>query len=489
MLPEWFVFIGDSPVGPLRREQILERLENGALAGDALAWRSDLEDWISLDLLPDFQEAAQLAPKGMTIPWEFSDLIIEENMTESPARSIATQPEPARKTQATTDLKKSEIKTEFKSALEFPNTKTIDDGEWAELISALNAPRAPVSKWLWVRSFFLDQPKNLAIAGAVVLTVLASAVVIGRLVLISPLDGISDLDRDDLPVLRMAMKTPLGRKGPAAGVAMSRSDIVTPTFYLATNLPDEAQLVLSIEGIPGTLIGRVHSSAKANVAIRGGIGKSLVFRNEDGTPQPKGEYNVKVYCTTCGLDLAKGPLAERRFFIGGERDADYERRIATYRQQIKRQAQDELNEIKQWLGTLETLFQSSVDEFKVSDGSGKRRVATRSRELLSSWREFHQKWLAMDEQMEAAFSRWTPEALAAGTYHGSLFLSLKDQSVKIRALHRRLNERMENSALIAIDGSFSDETDGLRSSLAQLRKTIESVENLPPISTGLPGRL
>lgn len=64
-IDEWHVAIDESPVGPMRREEVARRLNAGVLGPDSLAWREGLDDWLPIRAIA---ELAVLCPPGPMAP-------------------------------------------------------------------------------------------------------------------------------------------------------------------------------------------------------------------------------------------------------------------------------------------------------------------------------------------------------------------------------------------------------------------------------------
>jgi len=63
-LDEWHVAINDTPVGPMRREEVARKMAGGAVGPASLAWREGLDDWIPVAQIP---ELAVLLPGGGSV--------------------------------------------------------------------------------------------------------------------------------------------------------------------------------------------------------------------------------------------------------------------------------------------------------------------------------------------------------------------------------------------------------------------------------------
>lgn len=65
---QWHVAIQDSPVGPLRREDVAARIADGSLDGESLAWRDGMEDWQPVREIPELARLLSGRPSAAAPP-------------------------------------------------------------------------------------------------------------------------------------------------------------------------------------------------------------------------------------------------------------------------------------------------------------------------------------------------------------------------------------------------------------------------------------
>lgn len=63
----WHVMIGETEQGPLTRDQVLEYVRDGMLAGSDFIWRPGLPDWKSLSEIGDFWQPPRQRPAGAQV--------------------------------------------------------------------------------------------------------------------------------------------------------------------------------------------------------------------------------------------------------------------------------------------------------------------------------------------------------------------------------------------------------------------------------------
>jgi predicted Zn finger-like uncharacterized protein len=55
-LDQWHVAINDVPVGPMKREEVAQKIAAGAIGAESLAWREGFDDWRPVKEIPDLAE-------------------------------------------------------------------------------------------------------------------------------------------------------------------------------------------------------------------------------------------------------------------------------------------------------------------------------------------------------------------------------------------------------------------------------------------------
>ncbi len=115
----------------------------------------------------------------------------------------------------------------------------------------------------------------------------------------------------------------------------------SPIFYLASNLPDGAELTLEIQADPTRVAGLVSSVIRTTATIQHRLARTEAIKANDGNVLPRGEYQVAV------LDPDHHTRLSRRIFIGGESlDANFTQELGRYQQGIIVQAQAEISDLK-----------------------------------------------------------------------------------------------------------------------------------------------
>jgi hypothetical protein len=259
-------------------------------------------------------------------------------------------------------------------------------------------------------------------------------------------------------------------------------------FFISTNLPNGTTLNLQIDGVPESLVDRFKVSVRTAVVVKDGLAKPPVFRQDDGTPYPMGQYRVLVTCPSCtkGQQAKNQVLAQKAFFLGQEVvSGDYERSLKSYHARLRTVAQDELTELTQFSESLANQINETEEAFQAEFMKGLPIASGPSR-----WLTYHTRWIGFQEQLEAVFARWTPEALDGGYYHADLFSALR----KIGGLAS--NVHYAQFAYMSSDHRDPVKRDKLYRDIAEikvqlqtLRTAIQRTIELPLSAKGLPQRL
>lgn len=85
---QWHVAINDVPVGPMRREEVAQKVGMGAVGPDSLAWREGLDDWLPVRHIPELSAlcgAPSASTPGLSsAPTSAAPLVPAERAAMSP---------------------------------------------------------------------------------------------------------------------------------------------------------------------------------------------------------------------------------------------------------------------------------------------------------------------------------------------------------------------------------------------------------------------
>ena len=328
---------------------------------------------------------------------------------------------------------------------------------------------------------------------------------------ISPIPALDDVSPEDYEELKNASKAKLDKDGAKLAVALSKTDLFSPTFYVASNLPDGAQLDVFIVGIPETLLNQLSFVGQSQAVITKKLGKSSPVRFSDGKLVPRGEYMVyamesetqppqvkpvvgsvagfadslKLVKDAPGAALPRGRklVIAKTYFLGGNRDNVYAARLKEFHDKLQARAKGELAEARQFSGTLESRLQMSVAKFaELRKGS---RVTPAQKK---AWTAFHKQWSDMSAQLDQTFQKWTPESLEKDYFYGILFQLTQQAGAAIERAHGFHDQYFTTKvpSASAFDIQVGEAVSQAQGAVNALKAKIDQAENLPPTQNGMP---
>ncbi len=176
--------------------------------------------------------------------------------------------------------------------------------------------------------------------------------------------------------------------GARAALVLSRADPWSPSFWVATNFRGPLEVVVAAK--PRTLLGRTHFTARATVAPSDGWARVGPFREAEGLPLPRGEYQVTVLA-------ASRALARKSYFLGGNWTMEYARDLATFHDQLREQGQLELAELGELARTLDAQLRDTLADF----------------ERGARWSSSSRRWNAIQKPLDGAAREWAKEKALA----------------------------------------------------------------------------
>lgn len=467
----WFVLSGVSYQGPFTEIELNELLGGGAMARESLLWREGFDQWLPLGEVEEFRDYVSALPPVSEVSL-VTALSSEIDFIDGDEHAGGREPEPAVPESTPDSYSMSERRSNEDAWLSFFEKSMLRHGR-EERAREGDEARPRWSSWLAGGAIAMGAA---AITGAILMPS-----IFAQRSSIRHLEGITTEERQALEAVSRAS---LRREGTRASLAVARLDVFAPWFVVASNLPDGTILKLQVEGLSETLIDQFKVSMKTTAVVRDAVARTPVFRQENGAAYPMGQYRVVVSCADC--PGAEQLLAQKTFFLGKENDpGEYDRRLADYHSRLRRQAQDELLELRQ-------LSQSLANQLNESDSEFHRVLGMTPAARAKAWREFHGRWNGFQEQLDAAFSHWTPESLEGAYFHSDLFATLRRLGEKVREQHRLRSEYLAQGVppgrsveVSRIDSSAVEVRALIRDLLERVRLTSE----LPAAPSGMPARL
>ncbi|MCM2323623.1 MAG: DUF4339 domain-containing protein, partial [Oligoflexia bacterium] len=298
---KWFVYLGDHHEGPFSVTEIQAKMHEGQVTSSSYVWAEGMQDWLVMTEVAAFETLFKPTlvptPQAFPEPEAFStdDFALPEPMLEArpvgdgPSAEIRRGEQPGRAAE-TIELDRVQLTTSRPAAA----SQRMDDVEPSDVPEPKRRGGRGKGRYLFLLVVALvggtiyyashsdpnAQPPALraglqAIAGATqpLLGKLAEAApFLARW--ISPIPALQDVSPEDYAELRKAAGASLEREGPRAAVALSTADPLTPTFYVATNLPDGAIVDVYVEGVPETLLYQLGFSSRVSVTITKKLGIS-----------------------------------------------------------------------------------------------------------------------------------------------------------------------------------------------------------------------
>lgn len=299
----------------------------------------------------------------------------------------------------------------------------------------------------------------------------------------SPL-ALEDISGDERNELESAINTSYLRHGAVGALAVSMFDPYAPVIFVGSNLDDNKQLIVRVEGIPDTLVDQFKVSVQSSVIIKQGLSKSPVLRQAGGAQFPLGAYKVILTCPGC--DPRGKVLAEKKFVVGpGLSDQDYRSRLLVYHGRLQNQARDELAELKQLTETIGGQLDETDSAFRRVLGSAA---------IGEKWGAFHDRWTSLEDQIDSLVLRWSPEALDGGFYYSPMYSDLKRLVERVQRLHAEqaryaLDRSHGANRDLAHEASLFADAANVRTQLKAIQARVREVSNRGPSTSGMPARI
>jgi len=252
--------------------------------------------------------------------------------------------------------------------------------------------------------------------------------------MMSTLPELNDVTPEDFDELKKAAKAPISA-GPQVAIALSKSDPLSPIFYVATNLPDGARFEIYVEGVPHRMLNTLSYSGKLDVTSAKRLAKSLPLRYPDGKPIPRGEYFVYVMEAPVGQPdlvykelLPLAPVArnlpnrlpqDRRLSFSkkiffGAKDATYETRLKEFHDGLVLRAKNEVLDLTQAALTLDSQALVSTSTY---DRLKKQPIGPKQKQV---WNEMNRTWRPVEGQIIQKYAGMSPEQIKEGFFHANL---------------------------------------------------------------------
>ncbi len=535
---KWFVYLGDHHEGPHSLEELQSKMTQGQITTTNYVWAEGMADWQLISEIQVFQGIiAPPIPIATAAPMQISEPVIEvreevQKEAHEPTLAAISAPEMAA---AESPVLTADIspKIEYSFAPENAQNKSSARADASALDSDFMGEAG--TKKALIRSI-LKIAAVLVLLGGIGVAVNEGYLgplknsfsrVTDPVLLslgISPIPKLDDVEPEEYEQLKSVSKTRLNEKGPQIALALSRGDLISPTFYMASNLPDGVVFDVYLEGIPESLLGQLSASAKTQISLNKRFGKSAAVQIlQNGKGLPRGEYTLYVVDpgtqpAGAKAELAKMPamqpllpttgvprsvriVATKSYFLGGFKDATYTQRLQEFHQKITLKAQAELVELKQIAGTFEARLNETSQKFSKLKKSKKLAPAQKK-----SWETFESQWKEMNEQFDRIFSKLgskleskleskpgtnpAMDSSQSDYFYDSLYQMSQRAAAAVNQLHSLQSSFLEGKItdLKAFEIQHGEVSSIAHTAVESLKAKIDEVSAQPPTPSGLPKR-
>ncbi len=435
LVENWYLNNETGYSGPFSHQEILQFIKRKKIAADTLIWRKDLSGWKALSEIETFETPLSEAAAALDLP-------NKQELSSSLAKDWVDS---------------DEFWSQIRSQYQFQSDEFNEAND-----------RLPQAKEVRARS---SRAFAIGLIGSI-LVVIFFAFDFSKV-----LADIPDISKEESREIKAAISESLKASGPAAAIGLIAKEIGTPTFVVGSNLPDSTELKMSIHGIPETLVGRFEVLFQAKLNLKGGLARTQkVFIQPNQSNIPMGEYRVIV-----SLDNKK--LTEKTYFLGGEKNLNYDLSLRKYHERLREKARAELLEIKQMNDTIEKQLTDLSAQFETVSHSGKNSIA--------SWKTFDEKWQPMQAQIADVIRNLEARQTRGEIFYFQLFDLLKKVENSVGLTHDLQVQYITAVSSSSATTDVLEERVAQQSALAQstllaLRTREIEVENLPLLANGMP---
>ncbi len=514
---KWFVYLTDHHEGPFSLAEIQAKMAQSQVTTTNYVWAEGMADWKAMPEVPEFAPLVSQSPATATsAETDIREPTVTLSSPSIQRPAVTQKPLNHQEAEATpdssTDLQESMTEPAQVIVPKKPKRKSSGSGWLLWLLILLIPIGLTTAYFQGALQPVLDIPAVKATLQTAtdttqpyLLKLVDHFPALGKW--ISPIPALEDVSPEEYDALKAAANQKLEAGPPKLAIALSTTDPLAPSFYIAADLPDGAVVDIYVEGIPDTLLNQLSFESKTRATLTKKLGKSSVIKFPDGKPLPKGEFIV--YATEATeqlatvkkvLDpippiLAKAPaamprgfklLSSKTYFLGGPKDAMYTSRLKDFHDKLREKAQSELNEVKQFATTLEGRLTETTTLFaKVKSQAKKGKLPPLAKK---SWSDFHGKWHELSSQLNDTFSKWTPEAVN-DFFYGVLYQLTQSAGTAIEQVHTIQDEFVSGkSSPQAFDIQLGTVVSGAQTALAALKAKIEQAEKIAPTPNGMPRR-
>lgn len=529
---KWFVYVGDRHEGPFSIAEIQGKMSQGEVTTESFVWAEGMADWQAMKETPGFEKILSGGQHPLSVDESFEPNPLEASPVQSTQKEgdPFANPSPYATQSKNSPFRLSEEKTGDLSPADLRQARNVGNEAESESIEAPRAKRGsllPSLKRLipllllgGVGYGYLEGYLDPIFKNPVFSTAINSGIDAARPYLIelsdrapflerwiSPIPQLEDVNATEMEELKKTARAKVSSGGPKVAIAMSEKDLLFPTFYLTSNVPDGAKFQVRIIGVPQTLLNQMAFETKVNLTVEKKLAQSQPIKTPDGKTIPRGEYTVVVLSgenqppqlkalfgsvqppatpppAHLPADFPKDAriLLFKTYFLGGQRDATYASRLKDYHEKLRTKANLELGDLKQFAVTLETQLASTYGKFAQFSKTGpvKQRRA---------WEAFHNDWSKLQNQLHDIFQKWNPETLQNDFFYPTLFALVQTTSQSVERIHSFQHHYFSGgSDLKSIQIQLGEAGSSAQSAISLLKSKIDQAEKIPPTQNGMPQR-
>lgn len=530
----WFIFIHDKYEGPYSEEEITQKITTGRLTEESLIWTKDFEDWIPINKIEFFspffmlpinnsheEVIEQIKFSNFKSRFESStekffifknkslfkiknrDFEIKNDKIDRQIKVLAN--ETAQMSKYNSKLNFDDDEQHF-TQIQLDNQKVNYQQTKLDFLTGKKAftryqwhnPFSFNSDYLVMMNLFIQKLlssifnntfnyRKIILIFALFSTIIYFSMNLYIKYKLPSLEGVSHNESREM---YSAISESFNDYGPTSVIVMAHHDLLHPIFYIATNLPENTELKLYIEGISETLLNAFNISIEATIKVHNGIAQSPLFVQDNGESYPIGEYKVAIKCFNCTNEndsklnskknIIDTNLNEKIFFIGGTKDREYDQNLKVYHDKLRQQATSELIEIKQF-----------ADNFEQQLNETNKNFAEFSNSAISKeqWIASNRKWNKFQNQISKLSSKWNTDIIQFKYYYSNFYSLLKNIETIILQIHQtqtNLISKKINSE--QLETEIFEKSSIIQTTLLTIRTKVALIEHLPISSNGMPPR-
>jgi hypothetical protein len=497
-IDQWFVFLNDKCEGPYSSVHVQKLLAESIIGKNDLIWCEEFADWKSISEVEPFCE--QLAiPLQFGIQADFqtaqvskSPMAFQVEIQKLSSEKLNLDKEIAQSKQANPNYNLIDLVDQLDEFKTKSNQKIIPekyetDKSWSynKDFEKFNPQFKKINVSGW-QSFKLKTRRLLIKYNQ---KILATGIALGLIWLsyqtynYFKYPRIAGLSREDIRSIYAAKRESLVDYGPAFTLVLNKDSRAHYLFFGGTNLPQESELSMHIEGVAETLLDSFGVSVEAPLNLKNGIVSSPTFIQENGKVYPTGEYKVIIKCRNCADYNQGNPslvLLEKTFFIGGQKNQNYDQSLRIYHEKLRSQASSELIEVKQFSDNFEQLLNETNMIFaRWHEG----------RLSVADWQKYHLRWQKFSGQILQMTKDWNPDFINKKFYYSQYYSLLKGLEALLVQVHNGQNEWVLNSKVSSELGTgIYEKSSMIQSTLLMIRTKVTLIEHLPATANGMPPR-